>query len=199
MIIEANSGLGAWGVVPIGIAVPCAAAFFWFLSKRKVLVAFAFSLIGAAALVAPVLGHIKSTAANRPFQVIVVQDTLSPSGFLRHEGLSQGEYQAPDNRIVPLSRQPDWPRVATVIVNDSKRLVTLRRYHYASSSSLSAGSPLLEVVFPGETAVIEGYVDATEDDGTPPPQSIKADAPVAMLDILYRSAKPYDPARAVRP
>ena len=43
--------------------------------------------------------------------------------------------------------------------------------------------------------MIEGYVDAVEDEGTPPPRSIKANAPVAMLDILYRSTKPYDPDR----
>ncbi len=195
MIVEAETGLGPWGGILVLLAVLCGAAFFWFMSRSRVVLALASALVGAAVLAAPVILQTKPTGLNRPFEVIVVHDDLSKSGFLQHHGFTRGEYRAPDRAIVPLVRRPDWPRTATVIVNDSKRLVTLRRYHYASSSSISAGTPLLEVVFPGETAVIEGYVDAVEDAGTPPPRSMKANAPVAMLDILYRSTEPYDPVR----
>jgi hypothetical protein len=195
MLVEFQSGLQLLGILPIGIAVLCAMGFFFFILQSRVIPAFGLALAGAIVLAAPVLLDIKSKAANPPFEVIIVNDQISPTGFLRHESFEGGKYASPYGTDLEILRDEDWPRVATLVINDSLRLVTVRRFHYSASSELSAGSPLMEVIFPGQHTIIEGYLDAMEDEGVEPPPSIQSSAPVDMLDILYRTNTPYDPVR----
>ncbi len=191
MITEAVTGLGALGVIPLGLAALCALGFFWFI-RSNVVIGLSLAILGAGVLTTPVILNIKSAQSNRPFAVVVVNDQLSETGFLHKTSVNDGEYTSPAGRIVPLQRSPDWPRSVTLIVNDSNRLVTVRRYHYASSPSVSAGTPLIQVVFPWEQAVMAGYSYAMEDEGTPPPQSIGSSELLDMIDIIYRSTEPYD-------
>lgn len=98
-----------------------------------------------------------------------------------------------------IKSMPGILRVATraaasvLIINNSDDLLTLRRFHYASDSSLSVGSPLMAFVLPWEQVVIEGHIDSIKNEGVAPPDTMASANPVDMLDILYRSAKPYDP------
>ena len=194
VIVEVQANSGLMSALPLGVAALCALGFF-ILIRRNVILALAIALFGAGALVAPMILSARISANDRPFEVIVVNDQISESGFEHKSGFKGGEYMGPDGRRVPLQRQKDWPRAATLIVNDSDRLVTVRRYHYAASSNVAAGTPLIEVVFPREQAVMEGYVYAMEDEGAPPPESLRSRTTVDMIDILYRSREPYDPAR----
>lgn len=196
MISEAQSGLGAMGVPLIVAAALCVYGFYWFIRRNNVLLAFSLAVVGAAVLAAPVILQIKSARANRPFDVIVVNDRVSETGFLRRQEFKGGRYTGPDGRNVVLQRRDDWPRTATLIVNDSERLVTIRRFQYtARRIGLSFGTPLIQVVFPGEHAVAPGYVHSMQDEGTSPPKTIRSDAPFGTVDILFRSLKKYDSAR----
>lgn len=194
MIAEVHESSGLLPVLFFGVAVLCAFGFYVFI-RRNVVLALALAVAGAAALAAPMVLSTRDAATKRPFDVIVVNDRISQTGFEHRAAFSGGEYTGAQDRTFPLQRQDDWPRAATLIVNDSDRLVTVRRYHYAASPSVAAGTPMIEVVFPHEQAVLEGYIHAMEDEGTPPPESLSSQATFDMIDILYRSREPYDPLR----
>lgn len=196
MISETQSGLGAMGVPLIVAAALCAYGFYWFIRRNNVLLALFLAVAGAAMLAAPVVVNIISASTSKPFAVIVVNDRISGTGFLHREAFRGGRYTSPEGRIVLLQRDGGWPRTATLIVNDSERLVTLRLFQYtARHMNLPFGTPLVQVVFPGEHAVAQGYVQYMQDEGTPPPKTIRSDAPVDSIHILFRSLEKYDPAR----
>ncbi|WP_109795825.1 hypothetical protein [Minwuia thermotolerans] len=193
MIAEADSGGNLLNVVALLLAAACAVGFFWFL-RKNMLFGLAFALAGAAVLAAPVVLDLRSTRSDRPFMLVIANDRISETGFLTREAFKGGRYHSPDNRTYRLEREPEWPSAATLIVNDSPRLLTVRRFLYLARPSQYADSPLMAVVFPGGQAVIRGYPYAMQNEGTAPPETLKSSQLGESIDIVYRTLEPYDPA-----
>ncbi len=175
-------------IVAIALAVAGAAGFFIFL-KRNILISVVFVCLGAAALVAPQL------LRDWPFDVIVVTGQPEPDRIVSKSPFYGGVYTSPAGKERRFNRDRSWPRVATVVVNDSDRLVTLRRYFYSSAGIGVAGTPLLAVVFPGEQHVVRGRISRTAPEGEPPPKSITSPSTQDRIDILHFGGEPYDPAK----
>jgi len=171
-------------VVAIVLAVAGAVGFFVFL-RRNILIAAVFVCLGAAALVAPQL------IRAWPFDVIVITGQPEPDRFLTKSAFYNGVYQSASGRERKLVRDNDWPRVATVIVNDSDRLVTVRRFFYTAAGIGHGETPLMAAVFPGDQYVMRGRVSRTAKQGAPPPKTITSASTADRIDILYVGNEPY--------
>lgn len=171
MIVEVETGNSATDIVFFALALAFAGGFFW-LIRRNVLLGLGCAVAGAGCLAAPMISSLLMPPGHRPFAIVIVNHQVSETGFLTQDVFRGGYYNSPSGREVLLAREKDWPASATLIVNDSDRLVIVQRFYFSANSGFATDAPLVKVVFPGEQGVIRGFLHALADEGTPPPNSI---------------------------
>jgi hypothetical protein len=171
----------AIGAVGVGIML------YSFAAKKNILVTGLGSVVAAAAFVAPML------LRAPPVNVIVFFEKAGKVETIERKGFYGGDYIRADGSRLAIGTDRTWGRMATVVVNDTNRLLRLHRYLYS------------KIKFAGGQAIFSGYVLphriklfhvpmsllGSEDDK--PPATIRAPEGFDSLLLLTYTREPYDP------
>lgn len=171
----------------IAAAGVCIIIYSYASSHRSILITAAGALLVAGALVAPMIlrGH--------PVTVIIAKAVDSKVEFVREDSYYGGTYTSDDGSMVKIKRERSWGPTATLLINDSDRLVTVKAYMY-SALKFAGGRVLLSTyLLPGEYRVFPRRISFTGDDETGPPESISSISMDDSILFLAYSIKPYDP------
>ncbi|MBT4889583.1 MAG: hypothetical protein HON65_08530 [Rhodospirillales bacterium] len=172
-------------VAALGVAI----VIFSVIAKRNIFVFTAGGLLGAGALMAPVL------LRAPPVSVVIVQELGESIEIKEHSGFYGGNYISPDGRQVAIETNRTWGRTATVIVNNTNRLVTITSHLYSQFRIAGGGPPaLMSFVLPGHMRIFPRRISFTGSADEGPPHEITAALSVDFILYLAYSSKPYDPS-----
>lgn len=156
------------------------------IARRSIFVLAAGALLGAAALVAPML------LRPPPVDVLIVRGTGDEIAIHRHGDFYGGIYTTADGQEVSIDVERAWGRHVTVLINDSRRLVKVSAYQYSERGFAPGAPTLTSFVLPMEMKVFPRriFFAGSESDG-PPPEITSTEA-VDFAEYLSYGRRPYE-------
>ncbi len=155
--------------------------------RRNIFVMAAGVLVAAAALVAPMLMRAP------PVSVVIVKQGADGVAVDQVGGFYDGTYTSRQGLEIAVERERKWGRTATVIINDSDRLITVTAHQYSQFKYAPGRPQLLTYLLPGEWRVFPRRIGYTGNDRNGPPKTITSPSSVDVVIYLAYSTDPYDP------
>ena len=145
------------------------------------------ALIAAAALVAPML------LRGPPISVIAVKVVGGEIELVRRDRLYGGSYTARNGRRIDISPERHWGRTASLLINDSDRLIAVTSHLYSKFRFAGGHSAFLSYLLPLEYRAFPRRIAFIGDDVSGPPKTIKSESHSDSILYLSYSHKPYQP------
>ena len=157
------------------------------VAKRNIFVFAADALLAAAALVAPML------LRPPPISVVIVKQEDGNIAVQRKDGFYGGTYTTRAGRRISVDPERRWGRTATLVINDSARLLKITAHRYSRIKHAPGGPTLMAFVLPMRMKVLPRRIDHTGSERQGPPEEIESPSSVDVRIFLAYSDRPYDP------
>ncbi|MBD1548088.1 hypothetical protein [Roseibium aggregatum] len=143
------------------------------------------ALVAAAAFVAPMLLRVP------PVSVVVVRSQNADVVVERRDLFYGGTYHGRDGARLAVPTDRRFGRTATILINDSDRLVTVTGYSYSVVPNAAGSADLMAYLLPGEAQVFPRRIDTFGSDADGPPKEIVSESAVGFRSYLAYGAEPY--------
>lgn len=187
-MLEEATRLAEIGAIAIA-AVGAVVILYSILFKRNILIMAVGAVIAAGALVAP--GMLR----GQPVAVIMVVERDGEVTVEKRDQVYGGVYTAVDGAALEIDRNRAWGPTATLIINDSRRLVTLTSHLY-SDIGAAREPKLWAYVPPRHAQAVPRNINVFGSSKTGPPETMLSTSRVDALLYLGYSDESYVPEGA---